>query len=163
MRQLICPNCSREYVMRVPRQGFYERLLSIFYVYPFRCQLCSHRFRFFQWGVRYLRVKEDRREYQRLPINFPVSFAAEDIEGAGAVSEVSMKGCTFQANAQPSVGSIVRMSLQISNENHPVDVEAALVRSVRQDHVGVEFLRFQRAERERLQTFIRGLLRGHRT
>ena len=37
--------------------------MSLFYVYPFKCQLCGERFRSFQRGVRYIRVEEDRREY----------------------------------------------------------------------------------------------------
>jgi len=32
-----------------------EYLLSIAYIYPFRCQVCFHRFRTFQWGVRYVK------------------------------------------------------------------------------------------------------------
>ena len=162
MTHLICPKCYREYVMRVSRRGWKERLLGIFYVYPFRCQLCGYRFRFLQWGVRYRRVEGDRREYERLPMNFPVSFVGENIQGAGTVLEISMSGCTFRVLKQPPEG-IVRLALQISNELNPIEVEAALVRNVRQDYVGVEFLRFQPTERERLQLFIRGLLLGRRT
>ena len=50
MADLKCPNCARDFVRRVSRTGVVERLLSVFYVYPFKCQLCGYRFRFFQWG-----------------------------------------------------------------------------------------------------------------
>ena len=160
MVQPICPNCSREFVKRVSREGVKERLFSIFYVYPFRCQLCGHRFRFRQWGVRYVRVEEDRREYYRLSMNFPVSFSGDNINGKGMVADISIAGCTFQADAQLAVGNIVSMALQISNEPAPVTVEAAVVRNVKGDRVGVEFLRFQQNDRERLRHFIRGLVLG---
>jgi len=158
MPQPNCPKCSRDYVKRVSRVGFKERLLSIIYVYPFRCQLCRYRFRVMQWRVNYVRVEEDRREYDRMPISFPVSFAGDNIDGNGSVADISMNGCSIQANAELTEGSITRMALQISNQSPPVNVEAAVVRTVRKDHIGIEFLRFEQKDRERLQLFIRGLL-----
>src|SRR6266478_9749023 len=38
-----------------------ERLISLFYIYPFRCQPCGHRFRLLQWGVTYTKIEEDQR------------------------------------------------------------------------------------------------------
>jgi predicted RNase H-like nuclease (RuvC/YqgF family) len=55
MKQPVCPKCSSNYVKRVSRIGS-ERLISLFYIYPFRCQPCGHRFRLFKWGVRYTRT-----------------------------------------------------------------------------------------------------------
>jgi hypothetical protein len=60
----VCPNCSSEYVTRASRAGL-ERLMSHFYIYPFRCQLCGHRFRLFQWGVTYRRIALDSRAAQQ--------------------------------------------------------------------------------------------------
>jgi PilZ domain len=160
MAEIRCPNCSKEYVARVARVGFAEEILSLFYIYPFKCQLCGCRFKLLQWGVRYLRMEEDRREYERLPTTLPVSFSAEALGGTGMACDISMRGCTFQTEAEankPKAGSVLRMALQIPNEMQPVDVEA-VVRNVRQDHVGVEFLRFQPADKDRLQHYIRDLL-----
>jgi chromosome segregation ATPase len=53
--QPVCPKCSSDYVKRVSRIGS-ERLMSFFYIYPFRCEPCGHRFRLFKWGVRYTRI-----------------------------------------------------------------------------------------------------------
>ncbi|HEX7228305.1 MAG TPA: PilZ domain-containing protein, partial [Candidatus Binatia bacterium] len=116
MLQPLCPNCSRDYTKRVSRIGFKERLLSIIYVYPFRCQLCGYRFRFMQWGVRYKRVEEDRREYNRMPASFPVSFACDGVEGTGHVVDISLNGCSLEADTIIAEGSIVRMALQMSEE-----------------------------------------------
>jgi hypothetical protein len=158
MADLRCPNCSKEYVARVARVGFVEGLLGLFYIYPFKCQLCGCRFSALQRGVRYLRKEEDRREYERLPTAFPVAFDAEDLGGGGLACDVSMSGCTFCAEThQPKEGSVLSMRLQIAKDVEPIAVEA-VVRNVRQDHVGVEFLRFQQAGKERLQHFIRFLL-----
>ena len=161
MLQPVCPNCSRDYTKRVSRVGFKERLLSIIYVYPFRCQLCSYRFGFMQWGVRYKRVEEERREYGRMPMNFPATFSCDSLEGTGTVVEISMNGCSLQANTIIAEGSIVRMALKFSEELPPVNLEAAIVRAVRANRMGVEFLRFQHQDRERLQVFMRRFLSGN--
>jgi len=153
-----CPNCAREFNRRVSRRGLPEILLSYFYIYPFKCQLCGFRFRHFQWGVRYVRIEEDRREYDRMEMNFPVSFHGQDVSGEGALLNISMGGCSFRTDAKLEIGTILRLSLPISPEVAPVIVDAAIVRSVQQRSVGVEYLRWQQGERERLQQFIRGLL-----
>jgi predicted nucleic acid-binding Zn ribbon protein len=63
MPQPVCPKCSSEYVKRASRDGF-ERLMSLFYIYPFRCKPCAHRFRLLQRGVTYTRVELDRTSDQ---------------------------------------------------------------------------------------------------
>ena len=70
MTQLKCPNCSRQFVRRVSRRGVAESLLSVVYVYPFKCQICGFRFPMLRWGVRYVRVEVDHREYDRMPMSF---------------------------------------------------------------------------------------------
>ncbi len=161
MRDLICPNCSKTYVARVARVGFAEEVLSLFYIYPFRCQLCGWRFKVLQWGVRYLRVEEDRREYERLPTTFPLSFTDDTIAGSGIAYDISMVGCSFQPTIAPKQGTVLRMALRISSDFPPVQVEA-VVRNVGQNRVGVEFLRFEPVQRARLQNYIRELLK-HRS
>jgi PilZ domain len=160
MTQLRCPNCARDFVRRVARSGLWEVLLSFFYVYPYKCQICGERFRSLQWGVRYVRVDEDRREYDRMEMRFPVTFGGQDISGEGVLLNISMGGCSFHTSAHLSSGTILKLGLQISNDVAPVIVDAAIVRNVRSGAVGVEFIQWQHSERERLQLFIRALLIG---
>jgi PilZ domain len=155
---LICPKCSREFVKRVSRQGKAERFLSVFYIYPFRCQLCGYRFRFMQWGIRYRRLEEDRREYERLTVNVPVSVRGENIYTEGTVRDLSLGGCTAVLDTQLSSGDLCSMGLYLANDVLPIRINAAVVRSARSNSLGIEFLRFQDNDRERLQLFIRGLL-----
>ena len=54
MRELSCPQCSR-YIVQRTRRSILERLLSLFSIYPFRCQRCGYRFRVRRPGVRYIR------------------------------------------------------------------------------------------------------------
>jgi len=48
-----CPRCGSPDVRRTRRVGLIERLLSLVYVYPFRCARCLHRYRAMRWGRRY--------------------------------------------------------------------------------------------------------------
>jgi hypothetical protein len=162
MAKLKCPGCAREFVRRVSRVGPIDALLSFFYIYPFKCQLCGFRFRSLRWGVRYIRVAEDHRDYDRMPMNFPLTFEGNNLSGAGVAVDVSMRGCSFTTNVQVDGDAILKMGLQVSTDVPPVLVDA-VVRHARAQSVGVEFLQWPRGERERLQLLIRGLLIERRT
>ncbi|MGE5219747.1 MAG: PilZ domain-containing protein, partial [Chloroflexota bacterium] len=114
----------------------------------------------FQRGVRYRKIEEDRREYDRMEVNFPVKFRGENLTGEGILLNLSMDGCSFKANSQLRLGMILQIDLEISADLAPVIVDAALVRNVNSSSVGVEFLRWRDGERERLQLLVRGMLIG---
>ena len=59
VQQPVCPKCSSDFVKRVSRVGF-EHLMSVFYIYPFRCEPCGQRFRILQWGVTYTKIELDK-------------------------------------------------------------------------------------------------------
>jgi hypothetical protein len=160
MAEIKCPNCSRDFVRRVSRASLGEKLLSLFYIYPFKCQLCGERFRAVQRGVRYVRVEEDRREYDRMEMRFPLTFTAPEVSGEGVMLNFSMGGCSFSSSAVVPIGTILKLQLRVSSTIAPVNIEAALVRNAGTGRVGVEFLRWQESERERLQLFVRGMLIG---
>jgi hypothetical protein len=160
MANVKCPSCAREFVRRVSRVGLAEKFLSLFYIYPFKCQLCSFRFRCLERGVRYTRVEEDRRAYDRLAVNCPASFSTDNFSGEGALIDLSMGGCSFSTTANVVNGMILKMSLKVSGDVAPILVDAAVVRHARRESVGVDFLQWRPGERERLQHFVRGLLIG---
>ena len=72
-----CPRCGKSFVRRSHRQGLKERLLSLVYLYPFRCQVCANRFRAFQFRSRYVKRIVDRRQYARLSTRIPTTFAED--------------------------------------------------------------------------------------
>jgi PilZ domain len=69
-----------------------------------------------------------------------------------------MGGCTVQTDAQMALGAIFQLSLGIQDGVSTIKIDAARVRNVQLDRVGLEFLKFQKSERERLQNLVRGLL-----
>jgi hypothetical protein len=153
-----CPECERDFVRRAHRRGVIERLLSVAYVYPFRCQLCGHRFKALRWGTRYSRQPADRREYDRLPANFPLTFRGNQVLGEGAVTDISMAGCAVETQTRLAVGAILQLQLRLPQGGPPVQVEAAIVRSINFKLAGLRFLRFEPHERERLRQFVHHLL-----
>jgi hypothetical protein len=134
-----------------------EHLLSIVYIYPFRCQVCFHRFRNFQWRVRYVKQAREKSQHDRIVTRFQITFAGNGIDGSGMVTLVSLGGCAIETDAKLSSGQILQLQLKTSDRDPAVAVDAAVVRGVRSPVVGLQFLRFRMEERERLSQFVRDL------
>jgi len=159
---LPCPRCGKNFIRRSHRQGVRERLLSLFYVYPFRCQVCAHRFKLFQFGVRYSKHLIDRRQYERLPTHVPATFveavtAGEGRIGHGVVTDIALGGCYMQTVVELPEGTLLSLELQTVEHAPSIAIEAAIVRSVRPTSVGLQFLRIRESEHERLSQFIHQL------
>ena len=88
-------------------------------------------------------------------MSFPVTFASDEGSGDGTLVNVSMGGCSLRTRVELPIGTIIKLTLQVSSDIQPVVVDAAVVRSVRVGGLGVEFLQWQQSERERLQLFVR--------
>ena len=89
-----------------------------------------------------------------------MTFQDKLLNGKGTAINVSMGGCSFSTLSQVVIGTIIQLGLKLSEDVSPVEVDAAVVRYVRGQSVGVEFLQWRQSERERLQLFVRGLLIG---
>ncbi len=155
-----CPTCRKNFVRRSQRQGVIEHTASLVYIYPFRCQLCTRRFRAFHLGARFERYTPDRREYVRIPIRLPVAFSGEQVQGQGTVVNLSMRGCALETNAPPHSGEVLCLRLDALNGIPRIEIEAAVVRSIVRNEVGLEVLRIQEAEREKLRQVIETLLQA---
>jgi hypothetical protein len=156
--ELSCPRCGKDFVRRAPRKGVLEQLLSLAYIYPFRCQLCTHRFRAMEWGKRYEKHTSEKRQYERIPANIPSSFSGGEQEGTAVVTDLSMGGCGMETNAPCTEGALVELRLHTSDQTPPITIEAAVVRSVRGKFAGLQFLRFQPQDKDRLSQLIRELM-----
>jgi hypothetical protein len=129
-------------------------LFSLFYLYPFRCQLCTHRFLALQWGCRYKRYTPDRREYLRIPVRAHAAFWGEESRGEGTAANLSMRGCALATDTRPTQGEVLRLKLNMRNGHPAIEVEAAVVRNVVGLQYGLEFLRIRSQEKEQLGKII---------
>jgi hypothetical protein len=155
-----CPQCDKVYVRRSHRTSPLEQLLSVFLIFPFRCQLCTHRFLAFQG-----RPQESRhREYERIPVRFPVSYHARSgqhqTEGEGTVVGLSIRGCTLTTDQPLRAGALLRLRLFPTQDERPIAIDVAVVRSTVKRRFGLEFLTVREEEDQRLRRVIENLLRG---
>ncbi len=162
MKQSLCPKCGKDFVRRALRKGLHEHVLSVLYVYPYRCQLCAHRFLRMEPGRRYNESTVDKRQYERVDITFPVTFVGDKTSGAGTVSRLSLSGCELQTPLKLMEGMMFNLRLQPPGISPSINIETAIVRSVRPPVAGLEFLRSNPTEQFRLTQFVSGLLTASR-
>ena len=156
-----CPRCGKDFVRPTYLKGVFDHLLGLVYLYPFRCQVCTYRFRALRFGMQHSAQVPDRRQYQRIAAGFP-AFLDGQQRREERVADFSMGGCTLKAETPLSKGAFLQLLLQPSDREPPIRVDTAIVRSVRSRSVGLQFLEFPAGEKDRLSQFVYSLLVGHR-
>ena len=81
-------------------------------------------------------------------------FSSGGLEGEGLVNDLSKTGCKIQCQTVPEVDSTVKVDLFLPDYPRPLKVERGLVRWVKGDTFGVEFVELQASQRERLRVFL---------
>jgi hypothetical protein len=148
-----CPKCESDHVRRSSRRGIFERLLSVAYVYPFRCPYCNYRFRSMQWGERYRQIPVDQRAFERITVKIPCVIRWKDRAENGAVRNFSAAGCKVEVDVPFADGDLVQIELLPENEL-PIAVDVAEVRTARPGALGLRFVTFQPGHAERLQDLV---------
>lgn len=148
-----CPRCHRRLARRVSRKRALDRILAAAYVYPFRCQVCGRRFRGMQWGLRYARRTDDRREYDRLAVELAGLLADAGRRVSVTASDLSLGGCAVRTELRLASRTVVDLTLNPSTAR-PLLIEGAVVRSVRDGIIGLEFPRLSAEARPRLEALV---------
>jgi len=81
-------------------------------------------------------------------------FGDEDFEGEATVLDVSTTGCRATSRIDVKVGTVLKLSLFLSDYKWPLRVEQSVVRWVDGERFGLEFIAIQPAQRERLRALI---------
>ena len=159
MRALHCPSCETSFVRLTSPEGSIEHILSRINVYPFRCQLCTNRFRVFHAGAHGTQAF-DRRQYIRLPASIEAQVLDhKQLPVTNRITEISMDGCTLQTTGFPK-GSFIEFVLKPTVEEEAIHVETAMVCSVHPLSIGVRFLEIPPEHYRRLAQVVLGLLVG---
>lgn len=160
MKELHCPICGTSFVRVTYQEGGVERLLSRVNVFPFRCQLCTNRFRAFYSGARHDTRAFDRRQYTRLPASIEAQVLDRDQPAMiKRITDISMDGCTLQTTGFPE-GAFIELVLKPTVEDEKIRIETAMVCSVRPLSMGIRFLEIPPEHYRRLAQVILGLLVG---
>lgn len=160
MRTRHCPHCGTPFVRAVAPTGAADRALRWFNLVPFRCQLCTHRFRAASGPSGASALGFDRRQFSRLPTAMEARiFDSNEVSGATRVPDISMGGCALSDVRLPK-GAFLSLAVKPMSDTEEIHVKAAMVCSVRPDAVGVRFLELPPEAQERLRHVVLGLLVG---
>jgi hypothetical protein len=90
----------------------------------------------------------------RLKLNCRVFFSGGALEGEGLVNDLSKTGCKIQCQTVPESGATLKADLFLPDYPRPLKIERGLVRWVKADTFGLEFVDIQASQRERLRVFL---------
>ena len=151
-RQVTCPQCRNDDVLRSRPQSPREHVAALIWVVPFHCQHCSYRFLACRLGMEAPHHPIERREHLRIPVRLCLSFSGGKVRGEGTVMDLSLGGCIIKSKTQVHVDDIFYLEIVIAEDEPPIDV-AAMVRSVSVRGIAFKFLR-KAQENKRLLAFI---------
>jgi len=127
-------------------------------MFPFRCQLCTNRFRAFYPGARQNTQTFDRRQFKRLFASIEAQVLDErQSPFLNRITDISMAGCTLVGTGFAK-GAFVELVLKPTSGSDEIRIEAAMVCSVHPASVGLRFLEVDQADKERLSQVVLGLL-----
>jgi hypothetical protein len=139
-----------------------ERLLNRFKVFPFRCQLCTMRFRALWAGSPNATQEVDRRQYRRLPASFHAELLADNsVRTTNRVTDISMDGCTLETTTTLPRGTFLELKIKPASDDVPIKIETAMVCSLRPEAMGIRFLELLGNDKQRLSQVVLSLLVGH--
>lgn len=81
-------------------------------------------------------------------------FSGGGLEGEGLVNDLSKTGCKIHCETVPEAGAALKVELFLPDYPRPLKVERSVVRWVKGDTFGVEFVDIQASQRERLRVFL---------
>ena len=158
MRGLHCRICGSPFVRVTYQESRVERLLSRINLFPFRCQLCTNRFRAFYSGARHNTQAFDRRQYIRLMASIEAQvFDHKQLPLTNQITDISMDGCALQTTGFLK-GAFIELVLKPTVEEETIRIETAMVCSVRPSSMGVRFLEVSPEHHRRLGQIVLGLL-----
>jgi len=81
-------------------------------------------------------------------------FGEDDFEGEATILDLSTGGCQATSLTEVQVGTTLRLSLFLHDQQWPVRIDGAMVRWVNGNSFGLEFTEIRSAQRERVRAII---------
>ncbi|MDE3042153.1 MAG: PilZ domain-containing protein [Nitrospirota bacterium] len=81
-------------------------------------------------------------------------FGEDDFEGEATILDLSTGGCQATSLTEVQVGTVLRLSLFLQDQQWPVRIDGAIVRWVKDNSFGLEFTDIRSAQRERIRAII---------
>lgn len=99
-------------------------------------------------------MKESRKARRANVTGSRLFFSAEEIQGEGRILDLSATGCQATSDINLAVGLELQLSLMLPDHPWPVQVDQAIVRWVRGDIFGLEFLALRPSHLHRIRLLI---------
>jgi len=97
---------------------------------------------------------QDRRG-RRLKVNHRLFFFGEDeFEGEATILDISTGGCQATSLTEVKSGMVFKLSLFLQDQPWPLRIDDSIVRWVKDQTFGLEFLGIRPAQRERLRAIL---------
>lgn len=97
------------------------------------------------------------RSQQRVPVGYPANIQGDTCAGSGVLFDLSPTGCRMRSDIAMQQGTYLALQIAVPQQSVPVGVEVSVVRWSKDGHFGVEFLRYQQGDRERVTHFLEAL------
>ena len=130
-------------------------LLGTLTIYPFRCQLCTHRFTTFFGKLK----TNPRRNYDRVSVQYPAEVRpihdpSQHVVVEGTLSNLSLRGCRVRTDQRIPMGCQVMLEFHPAEYDDPIMVDGAIVRSRCAEGIGLRFSSLLRSEERRLSRIL---------
>ena len=99
-----------------------------------------------------------RRTYRRLVTNYPSCYLTSDSFSPSIVRDISLNGLRIKSQANPSRNMMVTVRLWLPDRQDSIDIDQAVVRWVRGQEFGVQFVSLSNEADFRLAAHIEHLL-----
>ena len=97
----------------------------------------------------------DLRYSHRVAVNCPVIFLGDHIVGQGRMVNLSTPGCAVESTTAVRRGNYVALKIQMPDQGDPMVITLAAVRWARGERFGLELIRMEAGQEERLHSFLR--------
>lgn len=97
------------------------------------------------------------RKHTRFAVQLPVSFRGDQLSHGGTILNVSAEGCAITSDTIVGTAVYLQLTMQLREQEEPVQVDLAAVRWVSTTRFGIEFIKICPEEGERLKKFIKVL------
>jgi c-di-GMP-binding flagellar brake protein YcgR len=97
------------------------------------------------------------RKHTRFAVQLPVSFRGDQLSHGGTILNVSAEGCAITSDTIVGTAVYLQLTMQLWEQEEPVQVDLAAVRWVSATRFGIEFIKICPEEGERLKQFVKVL------
>lgn len=99
----------------------------------------------------------EKRKQPRFTTHLRSSVSGGQYEGQGKALDLSLGGCRIESDQPAEAGTTVECRLYVPWFDWPLRIDEAIVRWVKEQTFGLEFLRVRPEEQQKLQKLIKDL------